>query len=59
MWLLFDLTYKAGFALSENSDQSGHLLSLINILYVHLVNIQLPFIVPSVKILIRLGECQG
>ena len=42
MWLLFDLTIEIGFALSENSDQFGHLLSLINILSVHLMNIQWP-----------------
>ena len=42
MWLLFDQTNEIGFALSENSDQFGHMLSLINILPVHLVNIKWP-----------------
>ena len=35
MGLLFDKSNEIGFALSENSDQSGYLLSLMNILYVH------------------------
>ena len=43
MWVLFDLTSEIGFALSENSDQFGHLLSLINILSVYLMNIRWPF----------------
>ena len=42
MRLLFDQTKEIGFALSENSDQSEHLFSLINIPSVHLVNIQWP-----------------